>query len=49
LARRLGGLGAYMHTFDAVIKPEERMIVNFEYAQGTGDSRGVYLKLGYGW
>jgi len=32
-----------------VIKPEERMIVNFEYAQGTGDSRGVYLKLGYGW
>ena len=32
-----------------VIKPEERMIVNLEYAQGTGDSRGVYLKLGYVW
>ena len=32
-----------------VIKPEQRMLVNFEYAQGVGDSRGVYLKLGYGW
>ena len=39
-------IGAGVHF---VIKPEERMIVNFEYAQGTGDSRGVYLKLGYAW
>jgi len=25
------------------------MNVNLEYAQGVGDSRGVYLKLGYAW
>jgi hypothetical protein len=39
-------VGAGVHF---VIKPKERMIVNFEYAQGVGDSRGVYLKLGYAW
>ena len=27
----------------------QRMNVNLEYAQGVGDSRGVYLKLGYAW
>jgi len=32
-----------------VIKPVQRMLVNLEYAQGTGDNRGVYLKLGYAW
>jgi hypothetical protein len=32
-----------------VIKPKERMNVNFEYAQGVEDNRGVYLKLGYAW
>ena len=32
-----------------VIKPEERMNVNLEYAQGVADNRGVYLKLGYAW
>ncbi len=32
-----------------VIKPKERMNVNLEYAQGTGGSWGVYLKLGYTW
>ena len=32
-----------------VLKPRERMNVNLEYAQGIGDSRGVYLKLGYAW
>ena len=32
-----------------VIKPKERMNVNFEYAQGIEDNRGVYLKLGYAW
>jgi len=39
-------IGAGIHF---VIKPEERMIVNLEFAQGTGDSRGVYLKLGHAW
>jgi hypothetical protein len=32
-----------------VIKPLQRMLVNLEYAQGVGNSRGVYVKLGYGW
>ncbi len=32
-----------------VIKPVQRMLVNLEYAQGIGNSRGVYVKLGYGW
>ena len=39
-------IGAGVHF---VIKPAERMLVNLEYAQGIGDSRGVYLKLGYTW
>ena len=39
-------IGAGVHF---VIKPRERMLVNLEYAQGIGDSRGVYLKLGYAW
>jgi len=25
-------------------KPAERMLVSLEYAQGVGDSRGIYLK-----
>ena len=25
------------------------MNVNLEHAQGVGDNRGVYLKLGYAW
>jgi len=32
-----------------VLKPVQRMLVNLEYAQGTGNNRGVYLKLGYSW
>jgi len=32
-----------------VLKPVERMNVNFEYSQGVNDNRGVYLKLGYAW
>lgn len=32
-----------------VIKPQQRMNVNLEYAQGIDDNRGVYLKLGYAW
>ena len=39
-------VGAGLHF---VIKPMERLNVNLEYAQGIGDSRGVYLKLGYAW
>ena len=39
-------IGAGVHF---VLKPVERMIVNLEYAQGVGDSRGVYLKLGHAW
>jgi len=38
------GAGIYF-----VLKPKERMNVNLEYAQGIGDSRGVYLRLGYAW
>ena len=32
-----------------VLKPDARMIVNLEYAQGIEDNHGVYLKLGYAW
>jgi len=32
-----------------IIKPAERLLANFEYAQGVEDNRGVYLKIGYGW
>lgn len=32
-----------------VLKPKERMIVNAEFAQGTSDNRGFYVKLGYAW
>jgi hypothetical protein len=39
-------IGAGLHF---VLKPVQRMNVNLEYAQGVGDSRGVYLKLGYTW
>ena len=39
-------IGAGLHF---VIKPVQRMLVNLEYAQGTGNNRGVYLKLGYAW
>jgi hypothetical protein len=39
-------IGAGVHF---VIKPAERMLVNLEYAQGVGDSRGIYLKLGHAW
>jgi hypothetical protein len=39
-------IGAGLHF---VLKPIQRMLVNLEYAQGIGDSRGVYLKLGYAW
>ena len=39
-------IGAGVHF---VIKPAQHMLVNLEYAQGVANSRGVYMKLGYGW
>lgn len=32
-----------------VIKPDKRLLVNLEYADGVEDNRGVYLKFGYAW
>jgi hypothetical protein len=32
-----------------VLKPDKRMLVNFEYAAGVEDNQGVYLKFGYAW
>ena len=32
-----------------VIKPDQHMLVNLEYAQGVEDNHGLYLKFGYGW
>jgi len=32
-----------------VVKPDERMLINLEYAAGVEGNRGVYLKFGYGW
>jgi len=32
-----------------VVKPVQRMLINFEFAQGVDDNRGIYLKFGYGW
>lgn len=32
-----------------VIKPQQKMVINLEYAQGIEDNHGVYLKFGYGW
>jgi len=44
------------HTYPAwgtgiqfVIKPAQRMLANFEYAQGIESNRGLYLKFGYAW
>jgi len=40
----MGGAGVHF-----VIKPEQHMLVNFEYAQGVEENRGLYLKFGYSW
>jgi hypothetical protein len=32
-----------------VIKPDKRLLVSFEYAQGVEDNHGIYLKFGYAW
>jgi hypothetical protein len=38
--------GAGLHF---IVKPEQHMLANFEYAQGVEGSRGFYLKFGYQW
>ncbi|HEY7171319.1 MAG TPA: hypothetical protein VH417_10765 [Vicinamibacterales bacterium] len=38
--------GAGLHF---VIKPDQHMLANFEFAQGVENNRGVYLKFGYSW
>jgi hypothetical protein len=32
-----------------VLKPDDRMLVNLEYAYGNKDNQGLYLKFGYAW
>jgi hypothetical protein len=32
-----------------VLKPAQHILLNLEFAQGIGNSRGVYLKLGHAW
>jgi hypothetical protein len=32
-----------------VLKPEDHMLLNLEYAHGSGDNYGIYLKFGYSW
>jgi outer membrane protein assembly factor BamA len=38
------GLGVHY-----VIKPEQNMLVNLEYAHGNAENWGLYMKLGYSW
>jgi len=40
----MGGAGLQF-----IIKPAQRMLVNFEYAQGVEANHGLYLKFGYAW
>ena len=35
--------------FQFIIKPDQHMLANIEYAQGIEDNQGVILKLGYAW
>jgi hypothetical protein len=39
-------VGAGLHF---VLKPAQHILLNLEFAQGIGNSRGVYLKLGHAW
>ena len=32
-----------------IVKPDQHMLANLEYAQGIEHNRGLYLKFGYGW
>ena len=40
---------SYGAGFHYVLKPEERMLANLEYAHGNADNYGLYLNLGYSW
>ena len=40
---------SYGGGFHYIIKPEERMLANLEYAHGNEDNYGIYLNLGYAW
>jgi hypothetical protein len=40
---------SYGAGFHYVLKPEERMVANLEYAHGNEDNYGIYLNLGYAW
>ncbi len=39
-------VGAGLHF---VLKPAQHILLNLEFAQGIGNSRGVYMKLGHAW
>jgi len=45
----LGGYADWTRYASATLIGVGRMLVNLEYAQGVGGSRGVYLKLGHAW
>ena len=32
-----------------IVKPEDRMLLNFEFAHGNLNNYGIYLKFGYAW
>ena len=32
-----------------ILKPEDHMLMNLEYADGNHDNHGIYLRFGYGW
>jgi hypothetical protein len=38
--------GAGVHV---IVKPEEHMLLNLEYAHGSLNNYGIYLTLGYNW
>jgi hypothetical protein len=40
---------SYGAGFQFVVKPEDHMLLNLEYAHGTQSNYGIYLKLGYAW
>jgi hypothetical protein len=31
------------------VKPEDHMLLNFEFAHGNLNNYGIYLKFGYAW
>ena len=32
-----------------IVKPEDHMLLNFEFAHGNLNNYGLYLKFGYAW